>query len=212
VDIIRYSDRGALLVLRSGSKVGFGDISVLPGWSRENLEEALSPLNNTPAFLWALSSAQMHLENIQPKNPQLPKLGQDKIKVGHMTPKEAAKVARGKRVDVNRKWTLMQAIEFCALVDDVEFIEEPTDSLEAFVELKKRTKHRLAIDESLREHGLEETLKADPDLLVIKPPMTGSVETILELAKHFTIALSSSFESPLGHFNLALLRAKIDTA
>ncbi|HEX3072591.1 MAG TPA: enolase C-terminal domain-like protein, partial [Ignavibacteriales bacterium] len=111
------------------------------------------------------------------------------------------------RADVNGKWELKEAITNIQKLDELEleYIEQPVNTLEDFKELKSRVRTLIAVDESIR--NITDARKfigtEAADYIVLKPMLTGGVLPALDIideAKRNNIktVLSSSFETILG--------------
>jgi O-succinylbenzoate synthase len=121
------------------------------------------------------------------------------------------------RLDTNRRWTPLKARQFAKYVNPVyrsriAFIEEPCQTPDQSREFSLETGIAIAWDESLREAGY--TFKSEPGVVavVIKPSLTGSLETIQQqvTAAHQQgqiAVISSSLESSLGLIQLARIAA-----
>lgn len=121
------------------------------------------------------------------------------------------------RLDTNRRWTPLKAQQFAKYVNPayrsrIAFIEEPCQHPEQSLEFSQATGIAIAWDESLREAGY--TFKSEPGVVavVIKPTLTGSLETVQQqvLAAHQlgqTAVISSSLESSVGLTQLARIAA-----
>lgn len=121
------------------------------------------------------------------------------------------------RLDTNRRWTPLKARQFAKYVNPayrprIAFIEEPCQTPDQSREFSLETGIAIAWDESLREHDF--TFKSEPGVVavVIKPTLTGSLETIRQqvAAAHRlgqVAVISSSLESSLGLTQLARIAA-----
>lgn len=121
------------------------------------------------------------------------------------------------RLDTNRRWTALKARQFAKYVNPahrsrIAFIEEPCQSPDQSREFSLETGIAIAWDESLREAGY--TFQSEPGVVavVIKPSLTGSLETIRQqvAAAHQLgqiAVISSSLESSLGLTQLARIAA-----
>lgn len=119
------------------------------------------------------------------------------------------------RLDANRRWTPLKARQFAKYVNPawrsrIAFIEEPCQTPEASRAFSQETGIAIAWDESLREPGF--CFQPEPGVaaVVIKPTLTGSLETIREQVAAARRAgqeavISSSLESSLGLTQLARL-------
>lgn len=121
------------------------------------------------------------------------------------------------RLDANRAWTPLKAEQFSRYVNPanrarIAFIEEPCRTPAASRAFAAQTGIALAWDESLRAGDV--ALAAEPHLraVVIKPTLTGSLETVRQQvetahAAGLQAVISSSIESSLGLSQLARLAA-----
>jgi O-succinylbenzoate synthase len=138
---------------------------------------------------------------------QSPEIGNSflKIKVGHLTLKEAIKLARQYylnyrlRIDCNQKWSLDEALYFTSHFspNDFDYLEEPVGNLNDLITLSKKTNFPIAVDELALNPLIAQipTLKA----IVAKPMLLGKIPT------HPIIPtiLSSTYETSLGHLLIA---------
>lgn len=121
------------------------------------------------------------------------------------------------RLDANRGWTPVKAGQFAKYVAPehrarIAFIEEPCKTREQSREFAAATGIAIAWDESLREPDF--TFAAEPGLaaVVIKPTLTGSLDTVRAQVEQahalgLTAVISSSIESSLGLTQLARIAA-----
>lgn len=137
-----------------------------------------------------------------------------KLKVGHLTFKEAAHLIdqlKDKfrlRVDVNRAWSTSDSLHFFAEypLDTFDYVEEPFQDPHDL----PRFLHPLAVDESFPQDLSLEQLESLPKLkaLIYKPTIQGGMLSCLPLhewaiKKGVSLVLSSSFESDLGLAHVA---------
>jgi len=142
---------GLLLCLKDQEKEGWGEISPLPGFSRESLDEALDDfLTETyalPSVQFGYHSAFLDLCDPITISSIPIKM---KIKVGHLTLEEALKTVKQSplmRIDFNRKWPLKEALSFAEHFSEAEYFEEPLLPGEN----AKDFPYPVALDESLLE-------------------------------------------------------------
>ena len=121
------------------------------------------------------------------------------------------------RLDTNRRWTPLKARQFAKYVNPayrsrIAFIEEPCQTPEQSREFSLETGIAIAWDESLREANF--TFQSEPGVVavVIKPTLTGSLDSIRQqvTAAHQQgqiAVISSSLESSLGLTQLARIAA-----
>ncbi len=198
---------------------GFGEISPLPGFSKETLEEALlealawirSGTEPTlPSVRFGISSALKPLRSVHlPLCALGPREGFStvKLKLGHLPLSEAISLTKQHyrharlRLDCNRAWNLSEALEFASHFkpDDFAYMEEPLKTFEALVDFSKMTRFPIALDESIRADWSQiPTLKA----IVVKPTVVGSIPKV---PPHLNLVLSSAYESGLGLLHIANL-------
>lgn len=122
------------------------------------------------------------------------------------------------RIDVNGKWGLDCAVKNLKQLEDlsIEYAEQPVNSIEDFVELKKQTSVPLAADESIRNYISAQAfiLRKAVDVIVLKPMLIGGLVPaleIIELAEKNNIipVITSSFESAIGRTNVVIAAACI---
>ncbi len=123
------------------------------------------------------------------------------------------------RIDVNGKWDLDCAVKNLKQLEDlsVEYAEQPVNSIEEFIELKKETSVPLAADESIRNYISAKSyiLRKAIDVIVLKPMLIGGLVPtleIIELAEKNNIipVITSSFESAIGRTNVVIAAASIN--
>jgi o-succinylbenzoate synthase len=111
------------------------------------------------------------------------------------------------RVDVNGLWSSDQASENLRQLDkfNIEYIEQPVSTADAFNKLAKETSIPLAADESVRNMGDAVRLIKEKSVkfLILKPMMIGGILPMLkiyDLAKKndIGVVITSSFESGIG--------------
>ncbi len=111
------------------------------------------------------------------------------------------------RADVNRKWNLEQAIKNIQAIEEfnLEYIEQPVNTLNDFVELSKKVKTPLAADESIRSVTDAEKYISNKaaTVLILKPMMLGGIIPTLKVIRLAEQAglksvITSSFESIIG--------------
>jgi o-succinylbenzoate synthase len=127
------------------------------------------------------------------------------------------------RIDINGKWDLESAIAKLKQLENlnIEYAEQPVNSVEDFVELKKVTSISLAADESIRNYISAKTFITNSaiDVIILKPMLIGGLIhalEIIELAEKNNIipVVTSSFESAIGRTNAVIAAAcvKADVA
>ena len=111
------------------------------------------------------------------------------------------------RIDSNGKWNLNEAITYLKKLEPlkIEYAEQPVNTLEEFIQLKKETTIPLAPDESIRSlDDAKRFIENDAaDYLILKPMMIGGILTSLDIinqAKQERIKtiITSSFQSAIG--------------
>jgi O-succinylbenzoate synthase len=197
---------------------GYGEISPLPGFSRETFEEAkaeiLAVLKNgatptLPSVRFGLSCVQRKLSSIHlplcalGPRPNFPTI---KLKLGHLPMGEAIALTKqhlhlNLRLDCNRAWTLDQALHFAGHFKPTDFayLEEPLQNWEDLIMFSQRTHFPIALDESIHNDWSQiPSLKA----IVVKPTIVGYIP---EVPSHLDLILSSSYETGLGLLHIAHL-------
>ncbi|WP_051369151.1 o-succinylbenzoate synthase [Psychromonas arctica] len=143
-----------------------------------------------------------------------------KLKVARLSVAEDIKVIKSLielnptvqlRLDANQQWTAIQYIDFLKTIDCkcIDYIEEPTLSIEDNISISTQFKVSIALDESLLIcHSLPTSncIKA----LIIKPTLIGYPAHIQALLTHaqqqqLSLSISASFESPIALQQLAYL-------
>ncbi|MBM3720135.1 MAG: O-succinylbenzoate synthase [Actinobacteria bacterium] len=111
------------------------------------------------------------------------------------------------RIDVNGSWSLNQAEErlrslLKRLDDELEYVEQPCNSLEELRVLKGNCDVPIALDEILRkaDEPLALDLRDACDLLVLKVSPLGGIGKCMQIADHFglPVVVSSALESAVG--------------
>ena len=111
------------------------------------------------------------------------------------------------RIDVNGKWDLGNAIQILNTLEkyNIEYVEQPINSIEDFIRLKEEIKIPLAVDESIRTIEDAEIFinKKAADILILKPMMLGGLLPTLKIIElceknKMDVIITSSFESSLG--------------
>ena len=121
------------------------------------------------------------------------------------------------RIDANGKWNLKKAIIIVNSLEkyNIEYVEQPVNSIKEFIKLKKEIKIPLAADESIRTLADAEKFidKKAADVLIIKPMMLGGLLPTLKIIElceknKMGVVITSSFESSLGR-SFAIFAASI---
>jgi L-alanine-DL-glutamate epimerase-like enolase superfamily enzyme len=124
------------------------------------------------------------------------------------------------RIDVNGKWNLETAIKNLDRLDkfNIEYAEQPVNSIEDFSKLKKAVSIPLAADESIRNYISAKSFISNKaiDVIVLKPMLLGGLVStleIIELAEKNNIipVVTSSFESAVGRTNAVVAAASVNT-
>lgn len=119
-------------------------------------------------------------------------------------------------LDANCRFSLVEAIEFCEAVNDldIDYIEEPVNEFDDLFAFRKIINIPVALDESLFDLAFTAVadIKAVADIIVIKPSLIGglvALQQIVLLAKQSGVAVlfTSTFESSLGLWQCANLAA-----
>lgn len=121
------------------------------------------------------------------------------------------------RIDVNGVWDVDTAV--ARITDlgryDLEYVEQPTASLDELRELRGRVDVPIAADESLRTavHPMEVVQSGAVDVLVIKVQPMGGVQRTLELATRagVPVVVSSALESSVGMYAGLLAAASLES-
>ncbi len=111
------------------------------------------------------------------------------------------------RADVNGKWKLNEAIKNLHALEEfnLEYVEQPVNTLNDFVKLSQNTKISLAADESIRSAKDAEKFISNKaaSVLVLKPMMLGGIIPTLRILNMAEVAgiktvITTSFESIIG--------------
>lgn len=120
------------------------------------------------------------------------------------------------RLDANQKWSFENATSYINQISqyDIEYIEEPCDSINCNLQIANISKIPIALDESIRSineasHMINES---KINFIVLKPMIYGGIISSLHLIKDSQrkdkkVILSSSFESAVGKSALVFLAA-----
>lgn len=200
---------GVLIRLESANgQVGWGEVSPLPGFSQETLEEAIEDLlegkeSELPSVQWGQAAALLDLlAPLEVESIPVRTLHEEKIKVGHLTLEDALEKVEGAQgVDMNRQWTLEDALALAEKCPHIEYFEEPLQEGEDHASFP----HPVALDESLRE---EEWGYPNVKAHVIKPTLHGY--PLPKKVKGVDFILSSSYESEIGIYQIAKLAVRLN--
>jgi len=113
------------------------------------------------------------------------------------------------RVDVNGAWSVDDAVERLAVLDDIaeglEYAEQPCATLDELAVLRERTSVRLAADEAVRladrvDDALVARVRAAADVLVLKATPMGGVRAALAAANAvgLPVTVSGALDSSVG--------------
>jgi len=123
------------------------------------------------------------------------------------------------RIDANGKWDLKSAIKNLEKLEEfnLEYAEQPVNSLNNFVKLKSKVSLPLAADESIRtKRAAEDFIKKNAvDYLILKPMIIGGLLPTLEIIElaeknNITPVITSSFESAIGKANAVIAAATVE--
>ncbi len=258
----RLKTRDGLFVhLQDNGREGWGEISPLPGFSHETLDEAqqaalgwlhhwrngeIPPLPTPPSVAFGLSCALAELNEALPQpadyraamlctgDPDelfatlaaLPGEKVAKVKVGLYEAVRDGMVVNlllesipdlRLRLDANRAWTPLKAQQFAKYVHPdyrprIAFLEEPCKNPADSLAFARESGITIAWDESLRDDGFQLTPQEGLGAVVIKPTLTGSLQTVQQQvaaanALGLTVVISSAIESSLGLTQLARIAA-----
>ncbi len=115
------------------------------------------------------------------------------------------------RIDANQSLTNDQLLYLCESINlnRVEYFEEPTSNISSLLKIieEEQLNIHLALDESLRQFDLNNTLPEKITHLIIKPNLIGGISKTINYfnLKNIKVVLSSSFESEVGLNNISLL-------
>ena len=114
------------------------------------------------------------------------------------------------RIDVNGLWNVDEAEMFLNSVGEIEYVEQPCDTIEELRELKKRSPVKIVGDEVLRKskNPFEADLSGAIDFLMLKVQPLGGIKKAHALAEHHNlpVVVSSALESAVG-INYGLILA-----
>lgn len=133
-----------------------------------------------------------------------------KIKVGIDTAQDLSRidvVRRLKpeakiRVDVNGLWSVNEAENFLKSIGEIEYVEQPCQTVEELRELKQRIDVKIVGDEILRKavDPFDIDLNGAVDYLMLKVQPLGGLKRAHALAEHHNlpVVVSSALESAVG--------------
>lgn len=111
------------------------------------------------------------------------------------------------RLDANGKWDFITAEKVFDLLKDlqIEYVEQPVNSINGFIKLKSISKIPIAVDESIRNYKNAEIFiqKKAVDYIILKPMMIGGLLPTLKIIElcnknKIKIVITTTFESSLG--------------
>jgi O-succinylbenzoate synthase len=218
-----------ILRLCQDSKVGFGEVSPLPGLSHETFEETLQLNPKIPSVAWGIQCAlwnASHRSSSEIKICGLILEHEDepleraqvyensgfevlKLKVGSDLKSDLGKIQNiikgtkyiSLRLDFNGRGNPRDIEFLCKNIprERVEYLEDPVDAA-LFPEFSKTTQIPLAVDQNLGIKG---------DYYSVVKPTKWGPQCLQNLVFKKTV-LSSSFESNLGLFHLGRLASQGD--
>lgn len=206
-------EQALLNLICSEKKISLAELLSLRFKKRINVNAAIGFLNPEDAVKRAKEFTANGFNTIKIKT------GRDKIEDDSNLVTEVRKAIGNDvkiRIDVNGKWNLASALRNLAQFENlkIEYVEQPVNSVEDFVELKKTTSIPLAADESIRNIVSAKSFISNKaiDVIVLKPMLIGglipSLE-IIELSEKNNIipVITSSFESAIGRTNAIIAAA-----
>ena len=106
------------------------------------------------------------------------------------------------RVDANAAWSIDEATEMLDALAPLglELVEQPVEGLEAMAELRRRTRARLAADESVtsRETADRALELGACEAVTVKLSKVGGLTPALGIARRIPVYLSSALDGPVG--------------
>ncbi len=107
------------------------------------------------------------------------------------------------RLDVNGAWSVAEAVNFLEpLKNEIEYVEQPCESVEELRELKSKIEIKVAVDEVIRKSKdpFSIDLRGAADLIILKSSPLGGNRRALAIADHFGLpyVVSSALESAVG--------------
>ena len=113
------------------------------------------------------------------------------------------------RIDVNGRWTLDQALDRIAVLNDLagglEYVEQPCRTLDEMAELKSRLPVRLAVDEGLRlaaslDDEVVALIRDAADIMILKAIPLGGVRACLDIVARvgLPVTVSGSMDTSVG--------------
>jgi len=106
------------------------------------------------------------------------------------------------RIDVNGLWSVDQASKFLERCGEIEYVEQPCETVEELRELKSRIDVKIVGDEILRKsmNPFEVDLQGAIDIVMLKVQPLGGIKKAQALATHhkLPVVVSSALESAIG--------------
>lgn len=133
-----------------------------------------------------------------------------KIKVGTDTAQDLSRIDLVRRlkpeakirVDVNGLWSVNEAESFLKSIGEIEYVEQPCQTVEELRELKQRIDVKIVGDEILRKavDPFDIDLNGAVDYLMLKVQPLGGIKRAHALAEHhkLPVVVSSALESAVG--------------
>ena len=123
------------------------------------------------------------------------------------------------RIDINGAWSIKDAIERIRKLDEaasgLEYVEQPSQSLDECAEIRSKVDVPIAIDEGIRLHDDARTqvshIQAAGDIAVLKAIPLGGVHRALKIADELgmPVVVSGSLDSSIGLAAAAALAASL---
>ncbi|MEN8194264.1 MAG: o-succinylbenzoate synthase [Bacteroidota bacterium] len=123
------------------------------------------------------------------------------------------------RLDANGNWDIDQTKYFINQISgiNVEYLEQPVDSLKELIELSNTTDIPIAADESIRNEEDVNRLLEESNIkyYVLKPSILGAITETIDLMKNIerkgrNVIISSAFESSIGRSALVFLASQLN--
>lgn len=213
---VEYSDEEAATWLTASIEFGFDEIP-MPLRTEIPINATLPAINNPDEIDRVLA--------------RFGSFTSIKIKVAESTDSAAADLARISyvaeklpnvkiRLDANGAWSVDEAVAFAKQLSgiQIEYLEQPCQTLEELDELKKKLKEKslnflIAADESVRKANdpAAAIQSGAADVLILKNQPLGGVSRVLQLIKstNSPVVISSALESSVGISMSAYLAAAI---
>jgi L-Ala-D/L-Glu epimerase len=123
------------------------------------------------------------------------------------------------RIDINGRWEAEDAKKYLNLLEEfnLEYVEQPVETIEEMIELKQSSSVPIAADESVRKLKFAKKIieKNAADYLILKPMLLGGLLPTLDIIKlasqnGIRSVVTSSFESAIGKSLAVFAAATID--